>query len=46
MYCQKLLNFIDAPWNNKEEYLAARSTDDYKDAIEFLYNTKELKWNL
>ena len=42
----KLLNFIDAPWNNKEEYLAARSTDDYKDAIEFLYNTKEVQMEL
>ena len=42
----KLLNFIDAPWNSKEEYLAAKGTDDYKDAIEFLYNTKEVQMEL
>lgn len=37
----KLLNSIYAPWNSKEEFLAFKGTADYKDAIDFLYKTKE-----
>lgn len=42
----KLLNSTDAPWMTKEEYLIARNTADFKDAIEFLYETKEVQMEL
>lgn len=42
----KLLNSLDAPWNTKEEYFSARSTADFKDALEFLYETKEIQMEL
>lgn len=42
----KLLNSVVAPWNTKEEYLKSRATDDFKDALDFLYNTRYVQMEL
>lgn len=42
----KLLNLVDAPWNTKEEYLKSKTTDDFKAALDFLYETRYIQMEL